>query len=407
MPTKFILHKRSGLDRRETESSWTGGSDPPGFEHSETSSNWSWNDSLSRTWSNTPNFRVLRKRGLPLPPQPFSTIVSRVSGRYYGDTGWVLDGQNSVLGFKYGRQTWNLPFAELNHGPSVPSSLVSDDELILKVRQKLMDQRTWRAPLFLAESHKTLQMVSTAANRIVRGLRAARRLDGKELHRLFGGARPKSSKTAAGLWLEYQYGWKPLLMDAHDASIALANLTDRWADQNHPQYVSASLSRSEISDLTVSLQGSPSIVGYGRRKDRVSKRCFIKYFVKDRDLYSAASLGLLNPASLAWELLPFSFVADWFAPIGSYFDTLDAGIGLSFGSGFISTLSTREDDVDRSSSSYFSARSDAVGNCFYLLAERRIENSLPSVVPSNLSISPKLGATRLTSAISLMRQLAR
>jgi hypothetical protein len=34
----------------------------------------------------------------------------------------------------------------------------------------------------------------------------------------------------------------------------------------------------------------------------------------------AATLGLLNPENVAWELLPWSFVVDWFIPIGQYLD---------------------------------------------------------------------------------------
>lgn len=45
------------------------------------------------------------------------------------------------------------------------------------------------------------------------------------------------------------------------------------------------------------------------------------------------SFGLINPAVLAWELIPFSFVVDWFAPIGNTLDALDAGVGVQFLSG--------------------------------------------------------------------------
>jgi hypothetical protein len=41
----------------------------------------------------------------------------------------------------------------------------------------------------------------------------------------------------------------------------------------------------------------------------------------------AAQLGLTNPVSLAWELLPFSFVVDWAWPLGDYFSNLDALYG--------------------------------------------------------------------------------
>lgn len=33
---------------------------------------------------------------------------------------------------------------------------------------------------------------------------------------------------------------------------------------------------------------------------------------------------MLNPQSIAWELTPWSFVIDWFIPIGNYLNNLDA-----------------------------------------------------------------------------------
>jgi hypothetical protein len=40
-------------------------------------------------------------------------------------------------------------------------------------------------------------------------------------------------------------------------------------------------------------------------------------------------LGLTNPLNVAWELVPFSFVVDWFIPIGSFFDGLVPPQGVS------------------------------------------------------------------------------
>jgi hypothetical protein len=42
-----------------------------------------------------------------------------------------------------------------------------------------------------------------------------------------------------------------------------------------------------------------------------------------------AQLGFSNPLNLAWELVPYSFVADWFIPIGAHLSNLDAYQGLS------------------------------------------------------------------------------
>jgi len=38
---------------------------------------------------------------------------------------------------------------------------------------------------------------------------------------------------------------------------------------------------------------------------------------------------LTNPALVAWELVPFSFVADWFVPIGSWLTAIAPLIGIT------------------------------------------------------------------------------
>lgn len=47
-------------------------------------------------------------------------------------------------------------------------------------------------------------------------------------------------------------------------------------------------------------------------------------------LRSLNQLGLLNPLSLAWDLVPWSFVVDWVTPIGPVLNALTAPAGLIF-----------------------------------------------------------------------------
>jgi hypothetical protein len=55
------------------------------------------------------------------------------------------------------------------------------------------------------------------------------------------------------------------------------------------------------------------------------------------------SLGLTNPALVAWELVPFSFVVDWALPIGDWLSSLDAMLGYDSNNTWssISTLQRR------------------------------------------------------------------
>jgi hypothetical protein len=47
------------------------------------------------------------------------------------------------------------------------------------------------------------------------------------------------------------------------------------------------------------------------------------------------SFGLINPLSIAWELVPWSFAIDWFVPVGKTLEAVTATVGLIFNGGRI------------------------------------------------------------------------
>jgi hypothetical protein len=53
----------------------------------------------------------------------------------------------------------------------------------------------------------------------------------------------------------------------------------------------------------------------------------VRFKVVSSGIQELAALGITNPALLAWELLPYSFVVDWFLPIGDWVSTWDATLG--------------------------------------------------------------------------------
>jgi len=57
-------------------------------------------------------------------------------------------------------------------------------------------------------------------------------------------------------------------------------------------------------------------------------------------------LGLLNPVSLAWELVSWSFVVDWVVPIGPMFQALTAPAGLSFVDGTVSVRASANAELE-------------------------------------------------------------
>jgi hypothetical protein len=71
-------------------------------------------------------------------------------------------------------------------------------------------------------------------------------------------------------------------------------------------------------------------------------RTKVYYVIDNAALRESAKLGLINPLLVGWELVPYSFVIDWFLPIGNMLEALDATVGTQFVSG----TQTRWCDID-------------------------------------------------------------
>jgi len=152
-----------------------------------------------------------------------------------------------------------------------------------------------------------------------------------------------NSKSLANNWLELQYGWKPLLQDVHDAAEALAKYV---TGQPGIWQVKASATLEDQDSGDVGLFEWPSIPG-GKYNttSRTTVRLGMRYTIDDALRSFMAQTGFTNPLSLAWEVLPFSFVIDWFLPIGNYLNTLTAWDGLRFLDGYTTHFTRQNTSV--------------------------------------------------------------
>jgi hypothetical protein len=57
-------------------------------------------------------------------------------------------------------------------------------------------------------------------------------------------------------------------------------------------------------------------------------RASLQADITNPNLYKANALGLINPASVVWELVPYSFVVDWFVPVGGFLSSFTWDVGL-------------------------------------------------------------------------------
>jgi len=209
-----------------------------------------------------------------------------------------------------------------------------ENQAIIKARLKLKGMKV-NLPQAFAERGQTVRLVGDSLRTLRTMVRDVKRLDLRGVKSKF-----KSADAYLNRWLELQYGWKPLLSDVYGAVSALHAHEEAAGP---PITTVKAFVRSEertLERLTDSGPGS-LIWDFDKYSSTVHTGHMRLDFVQSDGLVTGTlvQLGITNPLELAWELLPWSFVADWFIPIGDYLSSLDATVGWQFKGGSYSVKS--------------------------------------------------------------------
>lgn len=184
----------------------------------------------------------------------------------------------------------------------------------------------------LAESKKTLNMIADRSVDLLTALIAVKR--GNKIPDLrYTGAIRRDSKRLADGFLEVKFGWLPLMGDIYGSYMLLQ-------EQLKPAMLL--MGQATIPDEISMNNGSPNprylTTGYARRWHR----CCLWAQVDIAALRTANQAGLLNPLSIGWEVVPYSFLVDWFMPIGKVLEAHSARAGLTFVGGYEAVRSEGE-----------------------------------------------------------------
>lgn len=141
--------------------------------------------------------------------------------------------------------------------------------------------------------------------------------------------------------LEYKLGWQPLVNDCHAAITTMENLNPS------KRRIRARGSVKETFSVRREIGNTQLITGSAFYKHRVQLCANVA--LVNPNLGLMASLGLVNPAQLAWNLTSLSFLFDYMANVGKYLESWQDTLGWLVDN----LVTSRTWEIDKGSYSYY------------------------------------------------------
>jgi len=293
----------------------------------------------------TPGFmsmaRNKKNRNIDLPMNPFNFNKVEAKGRNGTRFSQSLNNATGEWWVYQDSGDWGFNLSPPGNDPDNIDAL--DAKALTKLLGRLHDQSV-NVAVFVGEGKQVVNLFGNTIQRITKGGRALSRGDFVGAAQAFGGVtlppamrgtagrnfsrqiqrepRAQYRQAFANAWLELQYGWKPLLSDLYGACEFHANqqwrvprMRETSVQSNHKEWTDGGSLGPDFDKLIV-----------------YSLDTTVRYtiYFSETDAQPLAALGLVNPLAVAWELVPYSFVVDWFIPVGTYLTQLGATSGLQF-----------------------------------------------------------------------------
>lgn len=265
------------------------------------------------------------------------------------------------------------------------SSIINDvinelDAVVLAKLHSKIHKQEIHVGNIIAERHQTVSLFRDTVSRLNEVLSGKKRVVKSVLTFV------KNPRLIANDFLAFKFGVEPLLKDTFAAAEALAAAS---IDDN-VILTFRSNSKREFSGNVKNAFGSASLKG------TVSVSYVVRFQVPNSIGRFLSSYGLLNPAEIAWEILPWSFVIDWFLPISKYLSDQSSTVGLEFVTG-VRTVTITYDRRNNLTEAEFDAPdpadpiyhgipaygvfpSRALGDLFRESKRRTVLTSLPGLV---------------------------
>lgn len=330
----------------------------------------------------------------------------------------------------YGGVSYNSTWYTLSHDPGTSKARVEADAIAqAKLLSTLSEARTqWQFAVTLGEARETASHMASTARRLAHGFFAFKKGKIRESYRILAGryervpvrhqqnfrALQKRAKSKSWVddvsngWMEYSYAWRPLLYDIDSAAKYLAQ---KHVGQDYTLYRASRAHRARIQSqwLQPVSPGSQPQRRFIRNDAAHVRYTYLLHPDWIRKPSTLNELGFTDPASIVWELLPLSFVVDWFVNVGQVLQSLHEFQQWTVSKGMISYREQIRDEVDRvkNYTGVDSSYKESGGPSFHetIRCRRTPTGVLPTSVPLRIRVDNPfdLNKGQMASAAVLLR----
>lgn len=323
---------------------------------------------INKVGANTPNFAELVLQGLYIPPLPYTFTIDK------GDKCVAKRGMARYNGYSrpvdYGPpfgvvppKTWSDFYPDLySDGLSKgvnsyfnPFSQPLVTDAVNKYNNKLLAKLKGQSlPVLMAlrERKETGRLITSFLEKTVSAIKVIRHP--RQVFKIYRGRNPRASEVrrleklhkrllkrarrgavkASDAWLQYRFVWMTSYTDIIDATRGLATAMERAKNEfvrkgirktvSGKAYGGPHLGFTWGDEPMYQFDWDVTIVGH------------TKIFYRIDDATAALWSQFQDPVSVAWDVIPYSFVIDGVVNISQYLELSQATFGLLFDSGYCS-----------------------------------------------------------------------
>lgn len=203
-----------------------------------------------------------------------------------------------------------------------------------KLVEQLGDTATWANNLH--EARGAIDTIERRAMQITNFAKAVRKGNFGWAVRELGftdkrgkGFRRPKSKDFGGQFLELHFFWEPAIQDIG----AAMNVLTETDFGEHPLSASSTQPYNRFNRF-----GNSTDFTRDHEQGTITVKQGALFTVTNPNAFLANRMGFANPLSVAWEAVPFSFVADWFGNVGQCLSSMTDFVGVSVQNAYNTTF---------------------------------------------------------------------